>query len=84
MSELFDKRLLDDAFDAYIDWREDSAEVWEAYERWLAARRNNSGPAFSAYQDALDREERASQVYARLVAQLMKPVRVVGSRSATG
>ena len=79
MSQLFDKRLIDDAFDAYIDWREDSAEVWEAYERWIAARRDGAGPAFSAYQDALDREDRASQVYERLVAQLMKPLRVAGA-----
>ena len=79
MSELFDKRLIDDVFDAYIDWREDSAEVWEAYERWIAACRDKAGRAFSAYQDALDREERASQVYAGLVAQLMRPLRVAGA-----
>lgn len=79
MSDLSDKRLIDDAFDAYIDWRDDSAEVWDAYDRWMAARRDDSGPAFSAYQDALDREERASRVYAGFVTQMMTRVPVAGA-----
>jgi hypothetical protein len=29
--------LIDDAFDAYLDWRDESAEVWHAYKRWNGA-----------------------------------------------
>lgn len=29
--------LIDDAFDAYLEWRDESAEVWHAYRRWNGA-----------------------------------------------
>jgi hypothetical protein len=29
--------LIDDAFDAYLEWRDESAEVWHAYKRWNGA-----------------------------------------------
>lgn len=66
------RRMVEDATDAYVAWREESARVWDAYERSL-----NSGPAdavlaFRAYLAALDREERASEVYADLLGQLQQ------------
>jgi hypothetical protein len=60
------EQLLDEALDAYVDWREDPAEVWDAYERWGRAPAVNASFAFSAYCAAVDREERASHVYAEL------------------
>jgi hypothetical protein len=29
-----ERLLIDDAFDAYLEWRDESAEVWHAYRRW--------------------------------------------------
>jgi hypothetical protein len=36
MSELVDKRLVDEAVDSYVDWREERASVWDAYARGQA------------------------------------------------
>ena len=33
MNELGDKRLVDEAVDAYADWRDERACVWDAYAR---------------------------------------------------
>ena len=32
-----ERLLIDDAFDAYLEWRDESAEVWHAYKRWNGA-----------------------------------------------
>ena len=53
--------------DLYVDWREECAEVQAAYDRWSEAQKNERAHAFAAYRAALDREERASEVYAQLV-----------------
>jgi hypothetical protein len=59
--------LIDDVMDAYIAWREESAAVDLAYERWIAAPSSDSVCAHAAYVAALDREERASEGYERTV-----------------
>jgi hypothetical protein len=68
------RRMVDEAMDAYVDWREESAHVWEAYHRWLSAGRTDAALAFRAYAAALDREERASEVYAGLISRLDPPI----------
>ena len=70
MNELGDKRLVDEAVDAYVDWREERATVWDAYARWTSAPVPDSLLAFSAYRAALDREERAAHVYAELMTRV--------------
>ena len=70
MSELIDKRLVDEAVDAYVDWREERASVWDAYARWASAPVADCRLAFSAYRAALDREERAAHVYAELMTRV--------------
>lgn len=70
MNEQVNKQLLDEAIDAYVDWREQSADVWAAYERWAGAPRIDAAGAFSAYRAALDREERASHAYADLLVRI--------------
>ena len=70
MSELIDKRLVDEAVDAYVDWREERASVWDAYTRWTSAPVADCPLAFSAYRAALDREERAAHVYAELMTRV--------------
>ena len=70
MSELIEKRLVDEAVDAYVDWREERASVWDAYARWASAPVADCRLAFSAYRAALDREERAAHVYAELMTRV--------------
>jgi hypothetical protein len=62
--------MIDEAMDAYVEWREECARVWDAYHRWLSAVRADAALAFPAYLAALDREERASEVYASLIGRL--------------
>lgn len=74
MNELIDRRLVDEAIDAYVDWREERASVWDAYARWTSADVADSPLAFSAYGAALDREERAAHVYAELMTRVSAAV----------
>ena len=62
-----DRQLVDAAIDAYVDWREECAGVWDAYERWVHAPDIDAAGAFVAYRAALDREESASHAYADLL-----------------
>jgi len=63
-----ERPLIDDAFDAYLDWRDESAEVWHAYKRWNGAPAREARRKFWAYAAALEREEHAARVYDRLVS----------------
>jgi hypothetical protein len=67
-------RAVDDVMDAYVDWREECIRVWEAYQRWLSAARVDAALAFRAYVAALDGEQRASEVYGRLITALERRV----------
>jgi hypothetical protein len=67
MTQQVDKQLVDAASDAYVEWREESAEVWDAYARWAHAPNIDAAGAFMAYRAALDREESASHAYADLL-----------------
>jgi hypothetical protein len=64
------KRMIDEAMDAYVEWREECIRVWDADRLWLSAERADAALAFRAYVAALDREERASEVYADLISRL--------------
>lgn len=70
MKEQVDKQLVDAAIEAYVDWREESAEVRDAYERWANAPKIDAADEYSAYRAALDREECASDAYADLLARI--------------
>lgn len=56
--------------DAYVAWREACAAARDAYEAWTCARAGDAPLAFAAYRAALDREERAADVYADLVMRV--------------
>jgi hypothetical protein len=71
MSTTISKRLIDEAMDVYVDWRELCLEVQRAYERWEGASPSQTGIAFRDYQDALVREEHASLRYAALIGCLV-------------
>jgi hypothetical protein len=62
--------LVDEAVDAYVDWREECATVRDAYERWRRAAAVGAGSAFAAYRAAVDREERAADIYAEVMGRL--------------
>jgi hypothetical protein len=62
--------MVDETMDAYVAWREECARVWDAYRRSMSTVRADAVGAFPAYVAALDREERASEVYADLITRL--------------
>jgi hypothetical protein len=64
-----DTRLGDALVDAYVEWREESFAVQFAYEQWREASMDERATAYAAYNDALDREEQASDIYAALIRQ---------------
>jgi hypothetical protein len=59
--------LLDAAHDAYADWLEESFAVEHLYGRWSDATSDERPLAYAAYAAALEREERAAQVYSDMV-----------------
>lgn len=63
-------RLGDGLIDLYDEWREECSAVHAAYERWREASSRDRAAAFLAYCAALDREERAGNVYAAMVRRL--------------
>jgi hypothetical protein len=67
-------RLMDDVMDAYVAWHEECASVEAAYRAWTCAPEPAATGAFWGYRAALDREERASDVYAELVGQARRIV----------
>ena len=60
-------RLVDVAINSYVDWREQSLAVAEAYELWTDAPHSRRPLAFAAYQAALDQEELAARQYASAI-----------------
>lgn len=64
------KRQVDELIDQYVGWREASAAVSVAYERWRAAGRVDQEITFSIYSAALDREEGSALAYQGAVAQV--------------
>ncbi len=67
-----ERLLIDDAFDAYLEWRDESAEVWHACKRWNGAPAREARRKLWAHRTALERGEHAARVYARL-AQRTSP-----------
>jgi acyl-CoA reductase-like NAD-dependent aldehyde dehydrogenase len=63
-------RLGDALIDLYVEWREECSAVHAAYARWRQASKDDRAAAFAAYSAALDREERAGDVYAAMVRRL--------------
>jgi hypothetical protein len=55
---------------AYSNWRGECAAVRSAYHAWSRAMPGDASLAFAWYRTAVDREERAANVYARLLGRL--------------
>jgi hypothetical protein len=62
--------LVDDLIDSYVSWREESHELTAAYGRWSSCDRADRPLAVAAYTAAVDREERAADVYRECVARV--------------
>ena len=58
------------AMDAYRDWCQQCSEVSAAYRCWADADESEWQRAWKVYEVALDREQRASSLYADLVEQV--------------
>ncbi len=67
MNKLSQKRLVDRLMEAYVTWREACLRVSDAYCSWTSGAGPDDTFAFEWYMAALDREERAAEVYAVLV-----------------
>ena len=59
--------LVDVMFDRYLDWREDTYSVAEAYRCWSQSPRGDQSERFAAYVAALDQEESTGATYADTV-----------------
>jgi hypothetical protein len=70
MNGLIDKRLVDEAMDAYVSWREACVRVEEAYASWVSAAGTRAAAAFRTHAAALDHEERAADVYNRFIQRV--------------
>jgi hypothetical protein len=70
MIDQIDRQLADEAIRVYIDWREESAAVWDAFDQWESTRDVDAATAFAAYRAALDREECAARAYAELLERV--------------
>ncbi len=55
--------LVDHLLELYCEWREDSARVQAAYERFEAAEPEERRNAYAVYLAALDQEEAAATTY---------------------
>lgn len=61
------RTVVDDVVLAYVEWREESATVWDAYHRSAGASAEDKLTADAVYRAALDREEAAAKSYAELI-----------------
>src|SRR3982074_1045182 len=64
------RRLVRAAVDAYHDWRDECSAASDAYRRWADAGEAGSKLAWQVYEAALEREQRASSLYADLAQQV--------------
>ena len=64
------RRLVSEALDAYIEWRQRSIEADVAYHYWARASSGNVKLFYAVYLAALDHEEHASERLARLARRL--------------
>jgi hypothetical protein len=65
-------RLVDEAIDRYVEWREECATVQAAYLCWSAADAAERRILFATYDAALDREECAAWAYSSAVSRLRR------------
>jgi hypothetical protein len=70
--------------DSYVAWREASAGVQAAYERWEGSTFPHRDTAFGDYMAALQREHHAARIYGErieLLRRVVGPATVVTRRA---
>ena len=60
-------RVIEEIVDAYVWWAQECAIAREAFDRARGARGRAASEAINGYLAAIDREERAAQVYGELL-----------------
>jgi hypothetical protein len=70
LDPLVRNRVLDEAFERYLDWRTESEAVREAYRAWSMASSGEGALPFAAYGAALDREQRAATLYGLVIERI--------------
>ena len=58
--------MVDRALLAYVEWRAHCTAVRDAYRCWMNVGSADAELAYTAYEAALDREEAAARIYARV------------------
>jgi hypothetical protein len=68
------ERVIDQAIDAYVRWREECSHARDAYARSLGRQGKEAAEALIACLAALDREQRAAAVYRDCLARYPGPL----------
>ncbi len=68
-----DRDPVSETMDAYVDWRAACVRARETYRAWSTSSGFDATIAFGRYAAALDREERAAEVYTGLVRGVGRP-----------
>jgi hypothetical protein len=63
----FQRQRMERTAVAHVEWRKECTAVWNTYGRWATANAADAAAAHAAYWAALEREEAAATVYAKLV-----------------
>jgi len=71
--------LLDGLLAVYVDWRESARAVADAYARWSFASGPERALRFAAYTATLDQEQKTAAVYAEVVTDLARWLKVSDS-----
>jgi hypothetical protein len=67
--------LVDELLELYCEWREDSARVQTAYERFADAEPEDRKAAYAVYLAAVDQEEAAARTYADQISCVSSQLR---------
>jgi hypothetical protein len=70
MDNSYTAQLVEETVDAYFEWREECAEVGDAYRRWSNAPLSHATDAFDEYLAALNNEEHAANLYSQLIRRI--------------
>ncbi len=68
-------RLVDEAIERYVAWREECEAARAGYEAWSGATGTERVLRFAAFNAALDREECAAGLYAASIRRLSRFLR---------
>jgi len=64
--------LVDDTITRYVEWREECEAVSRSYRVWSSAIGSDPALRYAAYCSAVDREERAAELYAATALRLTR------------